>query len=91
MGRGGADGPGAGTQVSITAMHPCQETARSAAAAALDEIELVEDLLSIYRPDSQLSRLNQNGTHEDRTRTCAGPRGRSRDVRLAVRRVRRDG
>lgn len=50
-----------GSEVSITALHERGEVAEQAVAAAFDELELVEELMSIYRPHSQLSRLNRDG------------------------------
>ncbi len=53
-----------GSEVSITALHDRREVAEQAVAAAFDELELVEELMSIYRPHSQLSRLNRYGVLE---------------------------
>jgi len=50
-----------GTEVSITALHPSPKAAERAISAAFDEMVLVERLMSIYRPDSQLSILNRDG------------------------------
>jgi thiamine biosynthesis lipoprotein len=50
-----------GATVSITAYHPDRSQAMAAISAAFDEIELVEQSMSLYRPDSQLSRLNHDG------------------------------
>jgi thiamine biosynthesis lipoprotein len=50
-----------GTEVSITVRHPSVPTANGAIAAAFAELALVEQLMSIYRPDSELSRLNCTG------------------------------
>jgi thiamine biosynthesis lipoprotein len=50
-----------GSEVSITALHAERDVAEQAVAAAFAELELVEELMSIYRPHSQLSRLNRNG------------------------------
>lgn len=49
-----------GTSVAITALHAEQTTAARAVDAAFAELELVERLMSIYRPDSQLARLNRD-------------------------------
>jgi thiamine biosynthesis lipoprotein len=46
--------------VSIEAWHSDQRAARDAVDAAFGELALVEELMSIYRPDSQLCRLNHN-------------------------------
>jgi len=51
--------------VSIEAWHPDERTARDAVDAAFSELALIEELMSIYRPDSQLSRLNQYGDIDD--------------------------
>jgi thiamine biosynthesis lipoprotein len=48
-----------GSDVSITALHQEQCTAALAVDDAFAELEVVEQLMSIYRPDSQLSRLNR--------------------------------
>lgn len=50
-----------GTQVKLTVYHPDADHATQAIKRAFAEIELVEQLMSIYRPDSQLSRLNRDG------------------------------
>jgi len=48
-----------GTQASITVLHPDRELADRAINAALAELKLVEQLMSLYRSDSQLCRLNR--------------------------------
>lgn len=50
-----------GTKVSITLIHADRQQAESALDAAFYAIEEVEAHLSIYRADSQLSRLNRSG------------------------------
>ena len=50
-----------GATVAITAYHADRSQAMAAISAAFDEIELVEQSMSLYRPDSQLSRLNHDG------------------------------
>jgi thiamine biosynthesis lipoprotein len=50
-----------GTQVNITVFHPEETIANQAIDAALERIEHVEQLMSLYRPDSQLSLLNRRG------------------------------
>jgi len=50
-----------GTQVHITVFHPEATIANQAIDAALERIEHVEQLMSLYRPDSQLSLLNRRG------------------------------
>lgn len=49
-----------GAEASILAVHVDQATAQRAAEAAFSELALVERLMSIYRPDSQLSLLNRD-------------------------------
>lgn len=50
---------GFGTTVSITALHADAERAAAAIEAALAELATVESVMSLYRPDSQLCRLNE--------------------------------
>lgn len=50
-----------GSDVSLTVGHAEARVRRRALDAAFTELELVESLMSIYRPDSQLSRLNRDG------------------------------
>ena len=50
-----------GTEVSVTALHASAEVAGRAAEAALAEIRLVDELMSLYRPDSPIRRLNREG------------------------------
>ncbi len=50
-----------GTEISITALHSWAAVAERAITAAFDELTLVERLMSIYRPDSQISMLNSSG------------------------------
>ena len=50
-----------GSQVAITAIHEQLETAIHAIDSAFVEIDRVESVMSIYRTDSQLSRLNRDG------------------------------
>ncbi len=47
-----------GTEVRIMVVHDSPQVAEQAIAAAFEELSLVERLMSIYRPDSQISRLN---------------------------------
>jgi thiamine biosynthesis lipoprotein len=54
-----------GTTVSITALHEQEKVASAAIAAAFAELELVEEVMSLYRPHSQLSRLNHEGVLKD--------------------------
>ena len=48
-----------GSQIRLTVGHAQSEVACRAIDAALEEIRQIESLMSIYRPDSQLSRLNR--------------------------------
>jgi thiamine biosynthesis lipoprotein len=48
-----------GTDVSITVGGVSQEQADRSLQAAFDELELVEQVMSLYRPNSQVSRLNR--------------------------------
>ncbi|MHC4993647.1 MAG: FAD:protein FMN transferase [Planctomycetota bacterium] len=50
-----------GSAVTLTALHHDESAARAALDAAFDELERVEDLMSVYRSDSQLGRLNATG------------------------------
>ena len=50
-----------GTKVEITALHSCQEGAAEGVKAAFAELEQVEEVMSLYRPHSQLCRLNREG------------------------------
>jgi thiamine biosynthesis lipoprotein len=50
-----------GTDVTMAALHESRETAERAISAAFDELELIEDLMSLYRPESEISRLNRDG------------------------------
>lgn len=46
----------------MTALHPERDVAMAAVDAAFTELERVEDVMSIYRPGSELSRLNRDGS-----------------------------
>lgn len=50
-----------GSAVSITVYHEMEARAQAALRAAFAELERVEALLSIYRPTSEVSRLNRDG------------------------------
>lgn len=54
-----------GSAVSMTALHADRATARRAVARAMDELRLVEQVMSLYRPQSQLARLNRDGLLDD--------------------------
>lgn len=50
-----------GSEISMIALHSKQAQAEAALEAAFAELETVEQVMSIYRPESQLSRLNRDG------------------------------
>ena len=50
-----------GARVSLIAYHESEAAAESALAAAFRELDAIEDVLSLYRPASQISRLNRDG------------------------------
>jgi thiamine biosynthesis lipoprotein len=50
-----------GARVTLTVAHEEPESARRAIDAALAELDLIEDVMSLYRPHSQLCRLNHEG------------------------------
>ncbi len=50
-----------GTTVSLTVLHHDEVTARSAMQAALAAVRDIDRLMSLYRADSEVSRLNRNG------------------------------
>lgn len=50
-----------GTRVTLTVYHQDQDVAEQAIADAFAAIEEVEEVMSLYRPDSQLSQLNSHG------------------------------
>ena len=54
-----------GTPVTITVVHPDAPVARSWVERTFDEIERLEAVLSRYRPESPLARLNRNGVIRD--------------------------
>lgn len=54
-----------GTDVNMTALHRDRRTAELALEAAFAELELVEAVMSLYRPQSQLCRLNREGRLAD--------------------------
>lgn len=53
-----------GADVTMIALHESRETAERALSAAFDELEQVEGIMSLYRPQSQISRLNREGVLE---------------------------
>jgi thiamine biosynthesis lipoprotein len=54
-----------GSHVRMVALHRQADAARRALDAAFDRLALVESLMSIYRADSQVSRLNRDGVLDD--------------------------
>jgi thiamine biosynthesis lipoprotein len=54
-----------GTSVSIAAVHDDAEVALVAVRAALAEVGRVDRLMTVYRPESQVGRLNATGTLRD--------------------------
>lgn len=50
-----------GSAVAITVFHATRKQGEAALDAAFTELEIIESLLSIYRADSQVSKLNRNG------------------------------
>ena len=50
-----------GTAVSITVVHSDANLAERAIAQAFAEVRQIEEILSVYLPDSQVSRLNRDG------------------------------
>lgn len=49
-----------GADVTMTVLGLSEDRAQVALAAAFHELELIEQVMSLYRPDSQISRLNQD-------------------------------
>ena len=64
-----------GSAVTLIVWHNDQAVAEKALAAAFEEIDRVEDIMSLYRPDSALCRLNSVGAlqspHPDLARVMA--------------------
>jgi thiamine biosynthesis lipoprotein len=54
-----------GSHVTITLLHHNPRQGERALAAAFDELETIEQIMSIYRPHSQLSCLNREGLLRD--------------------------
>jgi len=53
-----------GAEVSLVAYHPERDVAELALTASFTALDDLEDVLSLYRPDSQLCRLNRDGVLE---------------------------
>jgi len=51
-----------GSMISMTVLHPDRTTAEKAIADAFAQLDQVDQLMSIYRPDSQVSRLNRSAS-----------------------------
>jgi len=54
-----------GTDISMLALHRDRDVARQAIDDAFAELETIERVMSIYRPESELSRLNRDGAIEN--------------------------
>ena len=54
-----------GADVSLTALHEDRRTAERAIDDAFAELERIEEAMSLYRPHSQLCRLNRDGVLEN--------------------------
>ena len=54
-----------GTQVTITALHRSKKVAAQAISEAFSELNEIEDVMSLYRPHSQVCKLNLNGVLEE--------------------------
>src|SRR5690242_10536244 len=53
-----------GTRVSMLALHEDEPRTSKALDAAFADLETIESVMSIYRPQSQLSQLNERGRLE---------------------------
>ena len=53
-----------GANVEIVAAHRSRDTVERAVAAALDELRRIEGIISLYRPGSEICRLNARGVLE---------------------------
>lgn len=49
-----------GAKVTMTVLHSDEAVARAAVQAAFAELEAIESVMSLYRPESELSRLNRD-------------------------------
>ena len=58
-------GTALGCDATLQIHHPDAATADRLIAASLAEVERLERIMSLYRPDSALSRLNRDGTLEN--------------------------
>lgn len=54
-----------GTDISMLALHRNRDVARTAIDDAFAELETIERVMSVYRPDSELSKLNRDGVIEN--------------------------
>lgn len=53
-----------GAEISMLVLHEKPAAAEAAIAAAFGELDAIEDIMSLYRPQSQLCRLNRDGALE---------------------------
>lgn len=53
-----------GATVTMTVLHADEDVANAALDAAFAELERIESVMSLYRPESQISRLNRDGVLE---------------------------
>lgn len=74
-----------GTEVTMTALHASRKTAEGAIDAAFDELERVECIMSLYRPESEISRLNRAGVLEHPHPYFVSVLERARDVSVGSR------
>jgi len=51
-----------GSDVSMVVLHERQDAAEKAISAAFDELKRVDEIMSLYRPQSEVCRLNREGT-----------------------------
>ena len=51
-----------GTEVALTVLHPNAAQAETAIAAAFSELDEIENVMSLYRPHSQICQLNRTGS-----------------------------
>src|SRR4030095_8009673 len=54
-----------GADVTLTVLHEDADTAERAIDDAFGELERIEEAMSLYRPHSQLRRLNRDGALEN--------------------------
>lgn len=71
-----------GADVTMTALHASCETAERAIGGAFEELERVERIMSLYRPESEISRLNRAGVLDDPHPDFVSVLERAREVSL---------